>query len=796
MADNERIDRTLVQIDSDLASIRRTRLNVTQLGGAMDFVAKMGKQVDLATGKAGKSIRDAFGSQSSSRLNQMRGALDKNVESVDHLRKSLEKAAKAKKELTAAQLADERFGAISRDVGIIGDVESSLRATGASGLVPDLLGMAEALPRLKVGIQNLPAQLDAAAEALGTNRTGFIGGIGLAAIGLVGFQLIANAFAADMERIRAANEEGIANATEYYNIISTGSKETIEGAIKQVEIQQRVNSNLIASFEKILKLTDEAVAAQSTDLEAEAEKKLADALATLGIAIDDFDASQMRTEIDRLKGEIDVGALQINNYRDAINGLNDEAANAELLERGIKAVIDQRRFEMDALKLSTDQIKDRQQSIKDEMSLLELEIATRKANGQVTDELVQRWAELGQQEAYLSDVAYDLAKAREEEAEAAKFQEQQLKDAAAAIKKYNDDIESIEERSLEQRAAAADRYNEALVNAAETAADAAENALANLQEQRANLARDLGREESNARRDAQLEQLDTLIEFQRDEARALREHQRNLEQIRRDAARQEEDLIANRDFAGLFRLRRDTGFRLEDTNRDFNAERQEQAQAFREQLQDQVAQYARERDQRAAKYAQDLADAQAQYNAEIAQADANRREMQKKAFRAYQDDLKAIDAKLRTEVNAKRAAHQADLQLINQTAQVRAQIFQQELNEAERVLSLLRSRAAGTGGSATHPGRQYGGSVRRGQTVNVNERRPESFTSNGRTTDFPRSPGLFTPNQAGRVNSRAGANVNMDVDFNLAGNMNNPEAIWRALEPRFTRLLERYFGAA
>ena len=537
MAENDRIDRIIVQYDTDLAAIRRVQVNSLKVRGSMDFVAQMAKQVDIASGKAGKSIRDAFSSQSSSRIAQLKGNLDKSADSVDKLTKSFQQAAKAKEKLSAAQLADERFGAISRDVGVIGDVESSLRGAGVSGILPDVIGMAEALPRLKVGIQGLPAQLDAAAEALGTTRTGFVGGIGLAAIGLVGFQLIANQFAADMERIRAANQLGIDNATKYFRVISTGSKEAIEAAIKQSETQQLVNSNLIASFENILRLTDETTAAQSTEKEAEAEQKLADALATLGVSIDEFDAGQMRDEIKRLKGEIDVGAGQLNNYRTALANVNDEVAQAAQLEQAIKTVIDQRRFEIEAMTLSTDQIKARQQSIKDEMTLLEAEMQIRSAQGQDVTELTVKWAELGQQERFLTDTAYKLADAREKEAEAAKYQEQQLKDITTAFNKFNTDIETLEQRSLEQRAALAERYNEALANAAEAAAEAAENALEGLQEKRSELASSFAQDTTNEQKQAQIEQLDSLIEFQRDEARALREHQRDIEQIRRDAAR-------------------------------------------------------------------------------------------------------------------------------------------------------------------------------------------------------------------------------------------------------------------
>ena len=244
----------------------------------------------------------------------------------------------------------------------------------------------------------------------------------------------------------------------------------------------------------------------------------------------------------------------------------------------------------------------------------------------------------------------------------------------------------------------------------------------------------------------------------------------------------------------MFRLRRDTGTQIEDSNRDFNAEREEQAQAFRDRLQDQITQYVRERDERALKYQQDLADAQAQYQKELAQADLNRRKALDKAVRAYNDELRALGAKQTAELTAKRQAYQADLQLIAQSAQVRQQILQAELDNARHIFAQLTTVASGDTGGGGSRGRAYGGALSRGQLSRVNEVRQESFTSNGRTSDFPRSQGFFIPSQAGKVNSRAGGNVQFSQTNTITG-AQNPEAITRLIEQRTTKLLERYFGA-
>lgn len=794
MADNERVDKILVQYDTDLAAIRRVQTNSLKVRSSMEFVAQMAKQVDIASGKAGKTIADAFKSQTSARIAQFNGNLKGAVQSVDSLTASIEKAYKAQDKLTSGggklESLDRLATATQRGLSGVGLGGAGAQIVGGVG---DFAQLAKDFPALKASIKDIPGAIGEVVDTVGKSGVGLIGSMGVLVVALSlaqqQFEATAKAAKADLDARQQALE-----------LIRTGSKEEIQARIDTLKSQREAtqaaaeaaNSDLqrlrqgIANDPTIKLLLGSNIATGLTEL----GSSLGIGAGELKAAKDNADAANealnnTNTELTLLEQAAAQGAGTIHSETDALKEL----------ENGIKYVIDQRRFELDAMKLSTAQIKDRQTAIQEEMRLLELEIQTRTNAGQDVADLTIKWAELGQQEIFLTDTATKLADAREKEAEAAKFQEQQLKDIISAQNKYNTDVTAIEQRSLEQRAALAERYNEALANAAEAAADAAEKALEGLQDKRASLASSFAQDQSNAQQKAQLDQLDSFIEFQRDEARALRQHQRDIEQIRRDAARAEEDLIANRDFAGLFRLRRDTGRQIEDSNRDFNAEREEQAQAFRDKLQDQITQYAREREERAVKFQQDLADAQAQYQKELAQADINRRKALDKAARASNDELRLLGAKQTAELTAKRAAYQADLQLIAQSAQVRQQILQAELDSARRILAAITATASGGGGTGGGGrGRALGGALARGQSSKVNDgRNYESFTTAGKTYDFPRSVGIFQANQAGKVNSRAGGDVQFSQTVNISG-ASNPDGIKQVIRSETTKLLERYFG--
>lgn len=120
---------------------------------------------------------------------------DKALISAEKYTHELEKADRVTKQIAAStktikpvkpQTADDRFGEVSRNVGLFGDAETALRTVGVGGVVPEIFAVAEALPRLKVALEGLPEQAQLAAQALGVGGLG----LGIALAGLAGAVLL------------------------------------------------------------------------------------------------------------------------------------------------------------------------------------------------------------------------------------------------------------------------------------------------------------------------------------------------------------------------------------------------------------------------------------------------------------------------------------------------------------------------------------------------------------------------------------------------------------------------------
>lgn len=394
------------------------------------------------------------------------------------------------------------------------------------------------------------------------------------------------------------------------------------------------------------------------------------------------------------------------------DGLKQDAFAANDDAEAIKASTAARLKELDALaqqetqlqgltrKGTSDQVKEQIAANQDRVLALTLEYnelvklaptsedAARKLQD-VSAEIVR----LNNQNSELTNGILPLVQAREKEAAAIKYQQQQQKDIAAATQKYNDDVAKINEQAQAAQLAALDKYNESLVKAAETAARAAEEALQKLQERRADLATSLARNEADAQAKYQFDQLNTQIKFQEEEAKAARDHARDLQKIREDAQAEEFDLILNRDFAGLFKSRQDTQRRLTDAERQYQDERRDRQVAYEQQNAEAARQYAFEAQQRQIKYQQDLADAQLQYNRERQQIEQNRQRALIEARSAYAKEVQLVQQKEQQQLTIRRNAAVAELQMLSQTEQQRVQIMAQSqaalIQQAQSMLALV-----------------------------------------------------------------------------------------------------------
>ena len=437
------------------------------------------------------------------------------------------------------------------------------------------------------------------------------------------------------------------------------------------------------------------------------------------------------------------------------------------------------------------------------------------------EEYTQKIQDLRAETERLTRITEPLVRQREQEAMMRQSVERRNEAIINAVLNYDRDVERIEQDAYRQRANIQQRYNDTLVNIAKRAAEDAANALQRLNEKRIQLQRSFAQSESDALQRQIIRRIEAQIDFQRAELKAAQDHAARLEEIRRNAQRREEDLILNRDFAALFKSRRDTGFALEDANREAMEASRERARKFAEQEADAAAAYERERQLRAAKFAQDLADAQAQYvkerqlaeqkraealqnalierNQAIQQARENANALLQERRAALQRELADAADFGRRKIEVERAALERGLQMIgatidrftaNQLRRLSAEIaaaqqMRTRIENPSRMPLVVVPRGSGSG---IVQRRASGGNVQAGGIYLVNE--PGSSRREGfNNIPFPPMMGLFIPQTSGVVNKDTGSN-SISLTFNVTG-AQEPQVTAQAIQQVVVQTLQR-----
>lgn len=262
------------------------------------------------------------------------------------------------------------------------------------------------------------------------------------------------------------------------------------------------------------------------------------------------------------------------------------------------------------------------------------------------------------------------------------------------------------------------------------------------------------------------QEADDRLTFQRQEIKETRDHVKKLLQIRKDEARDETELIANRDFAGLAAARRGLNQKLDDEQDNYSEAKRQRVVELKQRLQDDKTGFIREQQQRQINYQRQLSDLRA---AETRDLQANRD--------ATAKSLEQLRNKLGDQLKLEQAGYAASLKLEQGYINIRNQLLAGVLTsvaQAQSQAGLLGGSAYGTYGTlASHqnltgtPGtvrgdsprtvrRAGGGYLSAGQTAMVNEAGRESWSSGGSTVWLPKARGYFTPTQGGTVNPAVG----------------------------------------
>jgi hypothetical protein len=670
-----------------------------QVQGETQAVASVGR-VQAATNNAAKA---------SDTLKETLTDLRVEAASVDLGKKYGEMAQDITKADEAAKsLADElaRIGASKSDIAAAAREFEAFRtaqdATGAGG------GGSSALTQFGAKLRSLPSTRIPGTE-LGTDAIGnlarVIGTLPPAVLPViallggvaVGFVLLGKS----LEDARAKVQAAIEAQNKYFQQLQDLTTKQAQLEIDRLKIRNELIRAQVESELRVVEIGKEGVVSAFSGifdavgvLLGGAYEDLAKRLATAGVSKDVLD------NIQKLGKEFDANATSIGLLTDA---LKDGALAANDAAEAIK-------------KATADGIQ-RTIDLAGKQADTQIEIQKLVAEGSAKDlEAKKKSVEAEKEKATieLGILGAQLAAAKDGSAEQIAFQAKileltrafndaddqlqalngsvvtlgvTLNDAKAKIEKnnteignliigYNEDRAKADDAAYKELADIQQKYNDSLVKAAQDAADAAEKALQKLNDQAEKLATNLQRDNESAQRKAQDDALKAAVKFQEQEAKAARDHANTLLKIQQDAANREQDLIASRDFAGLFRSRRDTATQIQQLNQQYTQEQAERLLAFQQAQADRANDYANQARERQIKYQQALEDARKQYNKELTAANVAYIAAQSAAVRARDTQLQIAQSKYDAEINLLNAHIQRSLQLYAQGLSAEEQLRQ------------------------------------------------------------------------------------------------------------------------
>lgn len=395
--------------------------------------------------------------------------------------------------------------------------------------------------------------------------------------------------------------------------------------------------------------------------------------------------AQLDNDIAGIQTQLDALNPVVQQYIDQLEAeriLKQQEANLDNL----------RAAELSALQGSPDALNARIKALEQERALVERDLNTYAISDAKHAEYLDRVDLINATIERLNGTVRTQVEETERLAKAEQYLKDQRKEASDTVKKFNEDINRLNEQRTQQEAAIYQRNADRIIQITEQAADAAEKALQTLNNRRDDLGVDLQRDFRDDQRKAEFERLSDQIKAQEEESKSYRDHLRSLRQIREDSQAQEFDLVLNRDFAGLRRLRQDTARRLQDESRTFTEQRSERQLALVQQAQDDQRQREFERENRLIRYRDALADADLQARRELQQIEVNkRRELQRLAIAANQE-LTLLNQKYVAELTGRRNAVQAELSIISQGYSAR---LQQDANYVNALLAQGRLLQAG-----------------------------------------------------------------------------------------------------
>ena len=647
-------------IDSTTAAIKAQPLALSTAGSALD---QYGRKIDTSDFK----VTDATDNLRAmvSELFTLEDASKSAATAQDELAMANQRVAQSVKTGSGAGTAASNLSGTRQLLGAVGGIANQIApGTGqAFSIVGDITETVKDFPKLKEVISDLNPAVIASAAAIGTAIAAFE---------------VGNAVAKDNT---AAIRDVTGRTKEYYQLLVDGTSDAISAKIKEVQLEQQIAQKRVDDLAFVAQGYDELhnkLGVISAPIDAIIEtagalgaKNFAD-IREARIAYDQAnqDLKKANDNLALFNSLLDSNATATNNAAAAVRKAQDEYAKniVASIEGPLKAQAEYQSFISTA---TTEDLDKRRKAAADAKELTAQEIValeTRKSSAEagskayeaLQTEIDTLYRQYNDQVDAYDRLTSSSAKATAAENTLAQIREKQL----TAVKKYDNDLDAIDQKDYEARAGIAQRYSDTLVKIAEGAATAAENALQKLSDQRDKLAQDLARADATAEQQAQMQSLNEQIKFQQQSARSAREHARELAQIQRDAQKNEQKLIDDRDFAGLFEARQGVASAIQVSNEKYDQERADALEAYAQQNEDRNRQFEFETEQRHKKFQQDNADAQAAYNKELQQANRARQAALDAAAKDRDRQYSLQSSKYSSELNLRKSAILSELSMI------------------------------------------------------------------------------------------------------------------------------------
>lgn len=378
--------------------------------------------------------------------------------------------------------------------------------------------------------------------------------------------------------------------------------------------------------------------------------------------------------------------------------------------------------------------------------------------------------------------------AAERQSKEQSFRDQQINEAVAATKKYNEAVKAATEQERQQEIEIQKQYADKVKDIIKKALDDNAAAYKRLTDTQNKLNLDASREEDKVRRQNEFEDLKERIKVNRQERDDLIAHQQKLRDIERSFQSDERDAMLDRNFLQLFKLQESKKEQTDAENESYQQQRRDRAQAFEDSRQDMAMQRQFEANERRVALQQQLTDAQTAYQADLLLNRQAKEQALRLAVQQRDSELMLVQQKRNNILAILLSQYSEEIKLANMSASERLRLLQNEIEQARRMGFNVRQPQPISNTSPYTERDSRGGIIKRfagGGAASAfspfmyNDASPYQKESFGGVA-LPNGMGLAFPFKSGYVDSGGGGGVTIQQSITVQ-EARNPEATAQAI---------------